>query len=101
VSPVFEGNEQLITSVITIAELERHNADSPAKMNDMLLEIEQRSRVVPVDISIARLAGTIRSRMKAGGIADAIIYATARKNHAKVCTGDPHFREFPEVIFIA
>jgi predicted nucleic acid-binding protein len=55
---------------------------------------------VPVDLAIARAAGAVRRRMKEGGIADAIIYATARLNHAKVVTGDPHFRQFPDVIFV-
>jgi predicted nucleic acid-binding protein len=100
VHPFIEGTEQLITSVITIAELERHNTDNLAKMDAMLLEIQQRSRIVPIDISIARLAGNIRSQMKAGGIADALIIATAMKNHAKILTGDPHFKNFPDVIFM-
>jgi predicted nucleic acid-binding protein len=38
--------------------------------------------------------------MKEVGIADAIIYATALKNNAKVVTGEPHFRKLPEVIFL-
>jgi len=98
--PFIEGNEHLITSVITIAELERHNTGNPATMDEMLLEIQQRSRIVPIDISIARLAGGVRNRIKDGGIADALIMATAIKNHAKVLTGNPHFKIFPGVIFI-
>ena len=100
VQPFFEGSEHLITSVITIAELERHNTGNPTTMEEMLFEIRQRSRIVPIDISIARLAGGVRSTMKDGGIADALIIATAMKNHAKVLTGDPHFKIFPGVIFI-
>jgi predicted nucleic acid-binding protein len=38
--------------------------------------------------------------MKAGGIADALIIATAMKNHAKILTGDPHFKNFLDVIFM-
>lgn len=100
VHPFFKGNEHLITSVITIAELERHNTANPPMMEEMLLEIRQRSRIVPIDISIARLAGGVRNTMKDGGIADALIIATAMKNHAKVLTGDPHFKIFPDLIFI-
>jgi len=100
VHPFIEGTGQLITSVITVAELERHNTHNPAKMEEMLLEIQQRSRIVPIDINIARLAGNVRSRMKEGGIADALIIATAMINHAKVLTGDPHFKTLPDVILI-
>jgi predicted nucleic acid-binding protein len=38
--------------------------------------------------------------MKEGGIADAIIYATALRNQAKVLTGDAHFKALSEVIFV-
>ena len=69
-------------------------------MDQMLLEIQQRSRVIPIDIPLARLAGNIRSQMKGGGIADALIMATAMKNKAKILTGDPHFRIIPDIIFI-
>lgn len=100
VHPFIEGTGQLITSVITVAELERHNTHNPAKMEEMLLEIQQRSRIVPIDINIARLAGNVRSRMKEGGIADALIIATAMINQAKVLTGDPHFKTLPDVILI-
>jgi predicted nucleic acid-binding protein len=100
VHPFIEGTGQLITSVITVAELERHNTHNPAKMEEMLLEIQQRSRIVPIDINIARLAGNVRSRMKEGGIADALIIATAMINQAKVLTGDPHFKTFLDVILI-
>ena len=100
VHPFIEGTGQLITSVITVAELERHNTHNPAKMEEMLLEIQQRSRIVPIDINIARLAGNVRSRMKEGGIADALIIATAIINQAKVLTGDPHFKTLPDVILI-
>lgn len=100
VHPFIEGTGQLITSVITVAELEHHNTHNPAKMEEMLLEIQQRSRIVPIDINIARLAGNVRSRMKEGGIADALIIATAMINQAKVLTGDPHFKTLPDVILI-
>lgn len=101
VKQFLKGTEQLITSVITIAELERHMGNDPVKMGEMLLEIKQRSRIVPIDIEIARLAGSIRREMKAGGITDALIIATAMKNNnAKILTGDPHFRIYPGVIFV-
>lgn len=101
VKPFLDGTEQLITSVITIAELERHMGSNAVKMGEMLLEIKQRSRIVPIDIDIARLAGGVRREMKGGGIADALIIATAMKNNnAKILTGDPHFRFYPGVIFV-
>lgn len=69
-------------------------------MDLMVAKIRIRSRLVPVDSDIARAGGAVRREMKEGGIADALIYATALKNQAKVLTGDAHFKALPEVIFV-
>ncbi len=95
-----EGPEQKITSMMTVAELERFFGNDAKRMDLFVQKIRLRSRLVPVDLAIARAGGAVRRGMKEGGIADAIIYATARVNHAKVVTGDPHFRQFPDVIFV-
>lgn len=95
-----EGAETRITSVITVAELERFYGGDRERMDQMIRTIRSRSLLVPVDLSIARAAGKVRREMKEGGIADAIIYATALRHRAKVVTGDPHFRELPGVIFL-
>ena len=100
VRDIIEGPEHKITSMITIAELERFSGDDRHRMDQMIEKIQLRSRLVPVDLEIARAGGAVRRSMKEGGIADAIIYATALRNHAKVLTGDTHFRTFPEVIFV-
>lgn len=86
--------------MITIAELERFYGADRERMDHMVRTIRSRSRLVPVDLSVARAAGRVRREMVEGGIADAIIYATALRNRAKVVTGDPHFRKLPEVIFV-
>jgi predicted nucleic acid-binding protein len=100
VRDIIEGPEHKITSMITIAELERFYGDDRHRMDLMVEKIRLRSRLVTVDLGIARAGGTVRRSMKEGGIADAIIYATALRNHSKVLTGDTHFRTFSEVIFI-
>jgi predicted nucleic acid-binding protein len=96
----FEGRETRITSMITIAELERFYGADKERMDRMVQTIRSRSLLVPVDLPVARTAGRVRREMKEGGIADAIIYATALRNRAKVVTGDPHFQGLPEVIFV-
>lgn len=58
-----------------------------------------RSLLVPIDPVIARTAVRVRRGMKDGGIADAIVYATALRHRAKVVTGDPHLRGMSEVVF--
>lgn len=96
----FEGPHSRFTSMITIAELERFYGRDKSRMNRMIETIRSRSLLVPVDLEIARAAGRVRREMKEGGIADAIIYATALRSHAKVVTGDPHFRRMAEVVFV-
>jgi len=100
VRDIVEGPGQKITSMMTIAELERFYGDDKERMDLMVEKIRLRSLLVAIDIDIARAGGRIRSSMKEGGIADAIIYATAVRNHAKVLTGDAHFRQFQDVIFM-
>ena len=85
---------------MTIAELERLYGAEKNQMDLMTVKIRLRSRLVPVDLDIARAGGAVRRGMKEGGIADAIIYATALRNQAKVLTGDAHFKELSEVIFV-
>jgi len=86
--------------MITIAELERFYGTDKDRMDKMVSIIRSRSLLVPVDLPVARAAGRVRREMKEGGIADAIIYATALMYRAKVVTGDPHFQRLPEVIFV-
>jgi predicted nucleic acid-binding protein len=85
---------------MTIAELERLYGADKEQMDLMIVKIRLRSRLVPVDLDIARAGGAVRRGMKKGGIADAIIYATALRNQAKVLTGDAHFKELSEVLFV-
>ena len=96
----FEAPHTRITSMITIAELERFYGTDTHRMDRMIATIRSRSRLVPIDMEIARAAGSVRRSMKEGGIADAIIYATACWYNAKVVTGDPHFCGMPDVFFI-
>jgi len=86
--------------MISVAELERLYGTDKERMDRMVSIIRLRSLLVPVDLAIARAAGRVRREMKEGGIADAIIYATALRHRAKVVTGDPHFRGMPEVVFV-
>lgn len=96
----FEGQHTRITSMITITELERFYGADPTRMSSMIASIRTRSKLIPIDLEIARAAGSVRRSMNGGGIADAIIYATALRHRAKVVTGDPHFRSLAGVIFV-
>jgi predicted nucleic acid-binding protein len=62
-------------------------------------DIRAKSSVIPVDGEIAVAAGHLKKR-EVAGIADAIILATARSGDHKIVTGDPHFNNLPDAIYL-
>jgi len=63
-----------------------------------------RSSIVDLNLQIAKNAAVINQKMRKikrhWGLADSIIYATAKLYEAKVVTGDEHFRNLPITVFI-
>jgi predicted nucleic acid-binding protein len=97
-----ENQSPLFTSTITLSETVRYfiaEGRSQATVRVCLNDIRTRSTVVPVDETIAVTAGQLKKR-EIAGIADAIILATARAGDHKVVTGDPHFREIPDAVYL-
>jgi predicted nucleic acid-binding protein len=93
----------LFTSTISLTEIIKflhQKNESPENIRQVALEMGVRSLVIPVTEDIAILAGEFRSEGFRGGIADSIILATARAGGHKVVTGDPHFKEIPDAVFI-
>ncbi len=93
------------TSAITLAELqEKYLREKWQFFQEDSNFITTRTVLIPVDHSIARLAGEInyaqKKTIKDWGIADSVILATARNTSAKVITGDPHFRGVQEAMLI-
>lgn len=95
-----DGPGENLTSVISIAEIERKYGAETGSTDSMIREIRQKSRIIPLDTTLARKVGAIRREMKEGGLGDAIIYATAQTHHWEVLTGDPHFLDLPGVVYI-
>lgn len=58
--------------------------------------ITENGLVVPLDTSLSLYAADI-SKEHGLAMADAIIYATSRKNNALLITSDKHFKELPHV----
>jgi predicted nucleic acid-binding protein len=98
---IIESGGDLVISAITIAEVAQHYADDgeamvESRIDDMLL----RCTVIPIDRKIAKAAGLLRRREIHGGIADAIILATARLGGHTIVSGDQHFKDLPDVVFM-
>lgn len=71
--------------------------------------IRESSRIMPIDeglaISGALLAKELRASARATrnplpGLADGLVLATARRSHSRLLSGDPHFRECPETVWL-
>jgi len=66
--------------------------------------IRATSQIVDLDFEIAVEAGKAdldtKKKVKGWGLADSIVLCTAKNANGKVVTGDEHFRELDDVIFI-
>lgn len=69
-------------------------------MTPRINDVAARATIVPVSFEIACLAGRLRNTEIEGGIADAIILATARLTSSKIVTGDRHFRDLKNVLYL-
>ena len=93
--------ENLCISAITIAEVsQKYSVNGEKIVESRINNMLRRSPMIPVDRKIAILAGMLRHKEIQGGIADAIILATARIGHHMIVTGDQHFQQLPDVVFI-
>ncbi len=98
-------NQEAATTTITIAELrEKYLREGWNYFDEDLAFITSTTLVVPLEKTIAILAGEINHAMKqvvkGWGISDSIILATARATSTKVVTGDEHFKGLKEAIFL-
>lgn len=104
--------EESATPTIVIAEISGKllneviaRRETATGRDNKLDFIKTSTLVVELTEEIARLAGEITVKrkkiVKSWGTADSIILATARKEGAKVVTGDKHFIDLKdEIIFI-
>jgi len=92
----------LFTSVLTLTEMVKflRQKEDASTVQNIIREIGIRSLIVPVSREIAILAGGYKSEGFLGDIADTIILATARIGNHRVLTGDEHFKDLPDVVFI-
>ena len=96
-----EGDAFVVISSINLAEVygwilrfyDEKIADEKAD------EMKKRSFVCPVDAEIAIASAKLKCERK-WSLGDSLIYATAKKEDAKVLTGDPHFKGLKETIYV-
>lgn len=86
-----------------LREIELGNETSEGRLKRLEF-IRATSQIVDLDFEIAAEAGEIdidmKKKVKGWGLADSIILCTAKIAKGNVVTGDEHFRELEETIFI-
>ena len=98
---VMDENQDIIISSINLAEIYRLALD---RFDEQTAEKRRRAMIsrcylIPVDEEIAIKGAKFRHE-RDWGLGDALIYATAIREEAKVLTGDPHFKGLKDVIFL-
>ncbi|MCK4444504.1 MAG: type II toxin-antitoxin system VapC family toxin [Thermoplasmata archaeon] len=96
-----ESRDEAYVSTINLAEIYRWVLASydEKKAENAIATVLRRCYAVAVVIDTAIEAAKIRHRRQ-WGLGDSIIYATAKSLGAKVVTGDPHFKEVKDAMFI-
>ena len=89
----------LLTPAMVVAELSdkyRRSGLGEIWEKERLLFVGIKSDIVPIDVTIADMAGKIkvekRKEFDDFGLGDALILAVARINKARILTGDKHMR---------
>ena len=98
---VMDEDQEIIISSINLAEIYRIALD---RFDEQTAEKRRRSMIsrcylIPVDDEIAVTGPRFRHE-RDWGLVDALIYATAIREGAKVLTGDHHFKGLKDVIFL-
>lgn len=97
---ISSGCELFTVSTNLFETLYRISEDEGAEPAQKALSlIENRSKVVPIDKSLGVMAVDVRLKEKLHAL-DAFALAAARLYHAKLLTGDPHFKGKKDVLFL-
>ena len=96
-----DSDERAVISAVNVAEVYgwilRYYDEGVAE--EKRAAMRERAFVCDVDEEIAVEAARTKQQKK-WGLGDAIVFATAKKSEATIVTGDPHFRDLENVIFL-
>jgi predicted nucleic acid-binding protein len=105
VSCLIDGNEELFTCALTVAEVVSKAARKGKDVKSIYDILTSNSKIINADEELSFEAGLIhcemRKTLKDFGLADAYVLAAARKMEAKILTGDKHFKDIKEAVFIS
>ena len=112
VRELIETGEDAYTPDSVLAELSRkylREGNSEKLVTERLATVHAASRVMPITPDLA-LAGSRayfdlvenarRRKLRLPTLFDGLVLGAARLKEAKVVTGDPHFKDMPETVWI-
>ncbi len=104
VNILLTSENKIYTSNIVLAEVVSKFKREKMDFKEAIRIILSNACVVDVDKNIAIEAGIfhadIKKKKKDFGLVDAIIWISAQNLNSKIVTGDNHFKEFKNVIFL-
>ena len=112
VKDILENSEEIYTPGVVLAEIARkffREGKENVFINSRLELITAASNITGIDAELAFEAAKCylelmenarKSKLNTPSLFDAIILATCRSLESKVVTGDEHFRNLPETIWI-
>jgi predicted nucleic acid-binding protein len=99
-----EKSNEVVTNAVTAAEVVSVFSRRDKDTSKALEAMRGLSVLHIVDEHVAEETGLVHSEMKKKmrdfGLADAFVVASARQLNAKIVTGDPHFRNMKNVLFL-
>ena len=104
VSELLNEKEEAFTCALTIAEVVSKVARKNMDVQFAYDIVTSNSIIINADAQLSLQAGLLhcemRKSLKDFGLADAYVLATARKLKAKILTGDQHFKNAKDAVFI-
>jgi len=101
VSHYVNSEDPIFTPTICLAELMvkfLRDGVSEANRKKSIELVRKRSMLMQLDDEIALKAAEVKN--EGLPLVDAIIYATALQNKTQLLTGDKHFEDYPEIVFL-
>lgn len=99
-----EENNEVNTCAVTLAEVTSKVAREGRDVEVAYTLLLSNSQVVNADEELSKQAGLLHAEMRRTerdfSLADAYVLATARRLKSKVLTGDTHFKNVKEAVFI-
>ncbi len=91
-----DGAESLYTPSICLTEVKTRYLKDKRDPTDSLNFMMERSFILPLGQEIALSAADVKQRYGLHTV-DAVVYATGEHKNIVVVTGDPHFKNLPNV----